>query len=178
MNAIELCPAPETQQVDWLAVVNYLTARARRSGVFFDAGELQSLAGLAAARAKAYWDPDRATCSLKQWAYSQGWRLMLSAIRDELRSRKRSVRHVAFADLADDARGERHVEPADCDGWSMSLLVVLDGLSASDRTLVMLRVERWTFRQIGRRFGLSGEAIRLRLGRLADRLGDEAGRYV
>ena len=50
-------------EVDWLKVVRCLSARAARHGVPLPKAELDSMAGLAAARARAYYDPARATCS-------------------------------------------------------------------------------------------------------------------
>lgn len=181
MNSLELTRGESAAAVDWRGVVNYLAHRARRSAMPFDTSELQSMAGLAAARAKAYWDPARATCSFRQWAYSQGWRLMLSEIRDELRRRRRGVREVAFTDLCSGDDDGRTVDPAQCGGsdqWAMTILVMLEGLSQSDRTIVMLRVERWTFRQIGHRFGMSGEAIRLRLARVRSAMSPRECKHV
>ena len=70
-------------------IANYLTAKALRRHIPLPAGEIKSLTGLAVAKAVAYYDSQKATCSLRRWAYSQGWRLLLAEVRNELRSLRR-----------------------------------------------------------------------------------------
>ena len=159
------------EKLNWADVVAQLAGKAVRRHLPLDRDELLSLAGLAAAKANAYYDQARATCSFRQWIYSQGWRLLLSEVRDELRRRRRSPRGIALSELqrACAARGQRAAEllaagPVGAPLWRI-LASLLEGLVICplDRRIVVLRVQRWTYVQIGRRCGLSGEAVRLRM---------------
>ena len=165
-------------QVNWLRAVRWLARRARRTGVGLAHEELESLAGLAAAKARAYYDPARATCTFRQWIYYQGWRLLLSEIRDEIRRRKRACRFVPFADLhvrrADGEEGCCFDSLLPCrKSWTTASIALLESLSVDERRIVLLRMGRWTYRQIGRRFHISGEAVRLRLRAVRRRLTEE-----
>jgi len=168
-NARETCEVHGIDDACCLLVINTLAARARRRHLPTPPSELPGLAGLAVARAAAYYDPTRATCSLREWLFSQGWRLLLSAVRDARRQAQRSVPAVLFTDLAGrdgspcpcPAAVARDVrDPADM------LADVLDGLAGGDREILVMRLERRTLGDIARRRGLSIEAIRQRLLRL------------
>ncbi len=162
-------------ELNWQRVVNHLIGKAARRGIRFPRTELQSLAGLAVAKARAYYDDERATCSFREWIYSQGWRLLLSEVRNELRRLARAARQVAFTDLegasavtAGQSPGE--ILPARPGQTTITLEILLEGLLPADRAIVVLRVQHWTYKQIGREYGLSGEAIRLRMLRVRQTL--------
>ncbi|MBL7134840.1 MAG: sigma-70 family RNA polymerase sigma factor [Phycisphaerae bacterium] len=168
-NARETCEAYGIDDACCLLVINTLAARAHRRHLPAPRSELSGLAGLAVTRAAAYYDPDRATCSLREWLFSQGWRLLLSAVRDARRRTQRSVPAVTFTDLAGrdesacpcpSAAARELRDPADM------LADVLDGLAGPDREILVMRLERRTLGDIARRRGLSIEAIRQRLLRL------------
>ncbi|MCD6364242.1 MAG: hypothetical protein J7M14_00025 [Planctomycetes bacterium] len=157
---------PAGLECDWLRIVNYLVGRAGEIHVPLARCELRSLAGLAVAKARAYYDPAKASYPLGRWVCKQGWRLLLAEIRNELRRRRRSVAATTFTDveagmpqgqsLSRLLKGRDEGPPGQCSA-------LLEGLCRSDCEIVLLRVEKWTYRQIGLELGLSGEAIRLRL---------------
>lgn len=184
MNMPEPCTERPADDIDYLLIVNCLAARAGRCGLPAARCEFEGLAGLAVARAAAYYDPARATCPLRTWLFSQGWRLMISAVRDAVRLRRRSVVAVTFTDLAARRRSdapaqsepvfEDHRLPADPEG-ALRLAELLDALSPDDRDLVRMRIERRTLSEIARHYRLSIEAVRQRLLRLRRRVERLAG---
>ena len=167
------CGTDVCGELDWLHVVRCLAARARRRHVPLPRAELGSLAGLAVAKARVYYDPARATCSLRLWIYSQGWRLMLAEIRNEFRRRRRAGRDVTFTDLEGPSAS---VESGRRSCIQMLLIArrdaaivadeLTEGLPAADRGIIILRLHHWTLQQIAVKYGVSREAIRLRLVKL------------
>lgn len=156
---------------DWRKLVGALSSLAVRRHIPVSRRELRSLAGLAVVKARNYYDPARATCTLRQWLYLQGWRLLLSEIRNELCRRRKWSRNVTFTDLGGARRdpGSGKVAetfPAAPDTLASQLFELLEGLPASDRNMIVLRVRRWTYEQIGVKYGLSREAVRLRMVRV------------
>lgn len=152
-------------ECNWLRIVNYLVGRAVEKRMPVARGELRGLAGLAVAKARAYYDPAKATCSLGRWVCRQGWRLLLAEIRDDLRRRSRCVSAVTFTDIEVGMPEGQSIAPllTGRDEGRRQCSALLEGLCRTDREIVLLRVERWTYRQIGLEVGLSRETIRMRL---------------
>ena len=171
MTATTCCGETAFDVLDWARVTRCLVARAVRRRLPLPPDELASLAGLALAKANAYYAADRATCSLRQWAYSQGWRLLLSEVRDEVRRRRRSARAVTFTDLAG-PRAEGDLSHASLPALArphrhdVDVRDLLARLTPAERNIVLLRIEGWTHQQIARRCGVSRETVRLRLSAL------------
>ena len=161
---------------DWQQIINHLATKAHRRWPAIARCDITSLAGLALARATAYYDPARATCCLRTWLYAQGWRLLLSEVRGELRRRRRHSRETTLTDLIGAAPTLARLAWAgglfSCgEAEGMARHRLLDGLSLIERRIVTLRAERMTLADIGAACGLSGEAIRQRLMKIRNTLG-------
>lgn len=167
---------PTATKVDnspnWLRIVNYLVRDAGRRRGSLSMDELRSLAGLATAKARANYRPDRARCCLRRWVYRWGRQLLMAEIRDELARRRRSVPAVTFTDLGGACAENCPQAFLSLPGsvasshQAVELEEMLDALSPVNRGIILLRSQHWTLGQIGHKFGLSGEAIRLRLRRI------------
>jgi RNA polymerase sigma factor (sigma-70 family) len=170
--------AEPTGDFAWEAVLSTLVARAVRAHVPLPREELQSLSGVALARARDRYDPDRATCSLREWLYSQGWRFLLSEVRNELR-RRRQIREVTFTDLSPGGevphRAPAHEEPV---AETVCFRALMRSFTTDERMLVRLRLERRTHAEIARLCGLSRETVRVRLHRIGLRVRGEGARGV
>ena len=155
---------------DWNRLVACLVARAVRRRVPLPRNELVSLAGLAVAKANAYFDPDTMSGPLGRWVYNAGWRLLMFEVRNEFRRRRRA--DVTFTDMTA-ATDECEFNPvasasqtAALSGRGADVEFLFQGLSAFDRCILALRAQGFTHEQIGRRCGVSRETVRVRLVRL------------
>lgn len=164
-DAKETCRANGVDDDCCLLVMNFLAKKARRRRLPASPEELPGLAGLAVARAAAYYDPDKATCPLREWLFSQGWRLLLSAVRDAARKTKQSVKTVVFTDLslrresADPCSrpGPDPRDPTDI------LKEFLDDLDQGAHGIILMRIGGRTLAEIARKYHVSIETVRQRL---------------
>ena len=169
-----LTAAKADSSPNWMRIVNYLTrdASSRRGLLAMD--ELRGLAGLAVAKARANYRPDKAKCCLRRWVYRWGKQLLSAEIRNELARRRRSAPAVTFTDLggtsasgvADSCPEARFVCGRAQPHQRIELAEMLQEFSPISRHIVLLRAQHWTLGQIGRQVGLTGEAVRLRLVRI------------
>ena len=165
-NAKETCRAHGVDDDCCVLVMNFLARKARRRHLPAPPEELSGLAGLAVARAAAYYDPDKATCTLREWLFSQGWRLLLTAVRDAARKTKQSVKLVAFTDLSVQREladpcpttpGPDTRSPVDV------LKELFDDLDQGAHGILLMRIGGRTLAEIARKYDVSIETVRQHL---------------
>jgi hypothetical protein len=163
---------------NWARIANHLARKALRTRVPLPHREVFSLAGLAVAMSKDYYDPSLATCDMGVWLCGCGWRVLLTLIRDELRRRRREVPAITFTDLAGRATSQarrnmagyelesalaRRDATADMADW-------LESLRPEERGLARMRAGGWTLEEIADVCAQTTDWVRWRLKRMHRRL--------
>ena len=177
-DAKETCRAHGIDDDCCLLVMNFLTKKARLRHLPAAPDELPGLAGLAVARAAAYYDPDKATCTLREWLFSQGWRLLLTAVRDAARKTKQSVRMAAFSDLSmqrelanpSSTPGPDPRSPVDI------LTELFDDIDRGAHGILLMRIGGRTLAEIARKYNVSIETVRQKLFHMGRRIEQEVMR--
>ena len=174
-DAKETCRTHDVDDDCCLLVMNFLAKKARRRRLPPPPDEFPGLAGLAVARAAAYYDPDRATCTLREWLFSQGWRLLLTAVRDAARQTNQSVKVVAFSDLSIQREpADPFPTPApDPRGAADALKELFDDLDRGAHGVLLMRIGGRTLAEIARKYNVSIERVRRKLHHMGRRIEQE-----
>ena len=163
---------------NWARIANYLARKALRTRVPLPHRDVFSLAGLAVAMSRNYYERDEATCDMGVWLCGCGWRVLLTLIRDELGRRRREVPAITFTDLAGRAAGlarrnvaqyelesalARRDPTADVADW-------LESLTPEERGLARMRAAGWTLDEIADVCAQTKDWVRRGLRRINKRM--------
>lgn len=173
MTYAQVDPAPP-QEPNWGRIANHLANRAVRAKVPLPRCELFSLAGLAVAMSRNYYDPDQATCELGVWSCECGWRVLMTLVRDEITRRRHEAPAITFTDLAGARASEERRDLANYRlesalaqrDYAGVVADLLESMTPQQRSLVRMRMAGWTLDQIARVCSQPTNWVRERLNRL------------